>query len=111
MKNSNMVRENGDFVQDGADEKMLGTDDKESLALKSVEVKFISGDPNQNGDAKIDIGSVEKVSDGKYLRNRLSALDEALMKPKAYKLPNARWAHIQFQFECPLKCRRSDNGG
>jgi hypothetical protein len=57
-----MVKENGDSVQDGADEKMLGTDDKESLALKNIEVKFISGDQNQNGDAKIDIGNVEKVS-------------------------------------------------
>lgn len=62
MKNSNMVRENGDFAQDGADEKMLGSDDKETLALKNVEVKFISGDQNQNGDAKIDIGTAEKVS-------------------------------------------------
>lgn len=62
MKNSNMVRENGDFAQDGADEKMLGSDDKETLALKNVEVKFISGDQNQNGDAKIDIGAAEKVS-------------------------------------------------
>lgn len=54
-----MVKENGDHVEDGADEKMLG-DEKETLALKNVEVKFISGD--QNGDAKIDIGSAEKVS-------------------------------------------------
>lgn len=60
-----MVRvENGnsEAVQDGADEKMLGHDDKEALALKDVEVKFISGDPSVNGDAKIDIGNVEKVS-------------------------------------------------
>lgn len=57
-----MVRENGDTVADGADEKMLGSDDKEALALKGIEVKFISGDQNQNGDAKIDIGNVEKVS-------------------------------------------------
>lgn len=57
-----MVKENGDHVQDGADEKMLGSDEKETLALKNVEVKFISGDSAQNGDAKIDIGSVEKVS-------------------------------------------------
>jgi solute carrier family 3, member 2 len=56
-----MVKENGDFVQDGADEKMLGTDEKETLALKNIEVKFISGD-HTNGDAKIDIGNVEKVS-------------------------------------------------
>lgn len=53
-----MVRENGDTVQDGADEKMLGSpDDKETLALKNVEVKFVSGDQNLNGDAKIDIGN------------------------------------------------------
>jgi hypothetical protein len=57
-----MVRENGDPVADGADEKMLGSDDKEALALKGIEVKFISADQNQNGDAKIDIGNVEKVS-------------------------------------------------
>lgn len=61
VKNSNMVRENGD-TPDGADEKMLGSDDKESLALKNIEVKFISGDQNQNGDAKVEIGNVEKVS-------------------------------------------------
>lgn len=55
-----MVRENLD-AQDGADEKMLGTDDKETLALKDVEVKFIAAaDPN--GDAKIEIESAEKVS-------------------------------------------------
>lgn len=58
-----MVRENGDHVLDGADEKMLGSDDKEALQLKNVEVKFITGsDQNQNGDAKIDIVNVEKVS-------------------------------------------------
>ena len=54
-----MVRENVD-AQDGADEKMLSTDDKETLALKDVEVKFIAADPN--GDAKIEIESTEKVS-------------------------------------------------
>jgi hypothetical protein len=57
-----MTRENGETLQDGADEKMLGSDDKENLALKSIEVKFISSDQNQNGDAKIEIGSVEKVN-------------------------------------------------
>lgn len=63
VKNSNMVRENGDHVLDGADEKMLGSDDKEALALKSIEVKFITGsDQNKNGDAKIDIANAEKVS-------------------------------------------------
>lgn len=62
VKNSNMVRENGDSVQDGADEKMLGSGDKEALALKNIDVKFISGEQNVNGDAKIEIGNVEKVS-------------------------------------------------
>lgn len=58
-----MVRENGDTALDGADEKMLGSDDKEVLALKNIEVKFIpAGDENKNGDAKIDIGAAEKVS-------------------------------------------------
>lgn len=56
-----MVRENLD-AQDGADEKMLGTDDKETLALKDVEVKFIAADPRNNGDAKIEIETAEKVS-------------------------------------------------
>lgn len=55
-----MVRENGESAQDGADEKMLGSSDKEALALKNIDVKFISGDPNINGDAKIEIGNVEK---------------------------------------------------
>jgi hypothetical protein len=54
-----MVRETLE-AQDGADEKMLGTDDKETLALKDVEVKFIAADPN--GDAKIEIESGAKVS-------------------------------------------------
>lgn len=48
--------------QDGADEKMLGSDDKSTLALKDIEVKFISGDKNTNGDAKIDIGNIDKVN-------------------------------------------------
>ena len=58
-----MVRENGDKAMDGADEKMLGSDEKAQLAEKNnIEVKFISGDQNgTNGDAKIDIGTVEKV--------------------------------------------------
>ncbi|KAG5672183.1 hypothetical protein PVAND_002333 [Polypedilum vanderplanki] len=56
VKNSNMVREkSNEHLQDGADEKMLGSDDKETLALKSIEVKFIPSDQNQNGDAKIEI--------------------------------------------------------
>lgn len=56
-----MVRDNSNTVLDGADEKMLGKDD-EVLALKNVEVKFITGIQNPNGDAKIDIGNVEKVN-------------------------------------------------
>lgn len=55
-----MMREKNDNVEDGADEKMLGVDEKEQLARKD-EVKFIASD-RSNGDAKIDIGSIEKVS-------------------------------------------------
>lgn len=55
-----MVRENGERQDDGADEKMLGAEEKEQLARKD-EVKFISGE-HPNGDAKIDIGNIEKVS-------------------------------------------------
>lgn len=55
-----MTREKGDNVEDGADEKMLASDDKEQLARKD-EVKFIASD-RSNGDAKIDIGNIEKVS-------------------------------------------------
>lgn len=54
-----MTREKSDNVEDGADEKMLGVDDKEQLARKD-EVKFIPSD-RSNGDAKIDIGNIEKV--------------------------------------------------
>lgn len=54
-----MTREKADNVEDGADEKMLGVDEKEQLARKD-EVKFIASD-RSNGDAKIDIGSIEKV--------------------------------------------------
>lgn len=59
--------------QDGADEKMLGSGngEKSALALKDIEVKFISGDQNTNGDAKIDIGNLDKVSnndDEEFLR-------------------------------------------
>lgn len=60
--------------QDGADEKMLGSGngEKSALALKDIEVKFISGDQNTNGDAKIDIGHIDKVSnnndDEEFLR-------------------------------------------
>lgn len=48
--------ENG--INDGADERMLKDEEKQNLAKKD-EVQFISG--NQNGDAKIDIGAVDKV--------------------------------------------------
>lgn len=55
-----MVREKGDKLEDGADERMLSNDEKQRLARKD-EVKFISGDRATNGDAKIDIGNIEKV--------------------------------------------------
>lgn len=59
--NSNMVREKGsDNIEDGADESMLNNDEKDKLALKD-EVQFISGD-QQNGNAKINIGTIDKVS-------------------------------------------------
>lgn len=63
MKNSNMVRENNDHIEDGAGDAMLApTNEKEQLALTN-EVKFISAE-HKNGDAKIDIGiTMEKVSD------------------------------------------------
>lgn len=54
-----MTREKGDNVEDGANEKMLTSDDKDQLARKD-EVKFIASD-RSNGDAKIDIGNIEKV--------------------------------------------------
>jgi hypothetical protein len=66
-----MVRENGDPIQDGADEVMLGGDDKEVLALKNVEVMFISAG-GQNGDAKIDIGIAQKVSWQQCCHNSLA---------------------------------------
>lgn len=56
---ANMTREKGEHVEDGADEKMLSGDDKQQLARKD-EVKFIASD-RSNGDAKIDIGQIEKV--------------------------------------------------
>jgi solute carrier family 3 protein 2 len=59
-----MVRENGESPHDEAAEKMLSTEnEKEKLAEKSVEVKFIVAE-NQNGDAKIDIGNIEKTFTG-----------------------------------------------
>lgn len=55
-----MVRDKPDKIEDGADESMLAGQEKEQLARKD-EVKFISGD-RTNGDAKIDIGNIDKVS-------------------------------------------------
>lgn len=97
MKNSNMVRENGDSIPDGADEKMLGSDDKETLALKNIEVKFITGDQNQNGDAKIDIGG-EKVSWQMFPRliSTQTTLQRGVKFLDVYKLSRNRWTHIQF---------------
>lgn len=56
-----MVREKPDNIEDGAAEMMLGGNEmlKEPLAQKD-EVKFITAD-HKNGDAKIDIGVLEKV--------------------------------------------------
>lgn len=54
-----MVRENNDNIEDGAGDAMLG--EKEQLALAGNEVKFIAAE-HKNGDAKIDIGNLEKVS-------------------------------------------------
>lgn len=59
VRPAEMARENGENHEDGADEKMLGADDKAQLARKD-EVKFIAGE-HTNGDAKIDIGNIEKV--------------------------------------------------
>lgn len=56
-----MVRDKSDKVDDGADESMLAGDDKAQLARKD-EVKFIPADHTINGDAKIDIGAIDKVS-------------------------------------------------
>lgn len=55
-----MVREKTEHAEDGADEKMLGTDEKDQLAKKD-EVKFIAASDRSNGDAKIDIGHIDKV--------------------------------------------------
>uniref|UniRef100_A0A1L8DF91 alpha-glucosidase n=2 Tax=Nyssomyia neivai TaxID=330878 RepID=A0A1L8DF91_9DIPT len=62
VKNSNMVREKVDMSEEGADEKMLGAGEEEQQNLaKKEEVKFIS---EQNGDAKIDIGAIDKTFTG-----------------------------------------------
>lgn len=55
-----MVREKGDAIEDGADDPMLEGEDKAQLAKKE-EVKFTSASDRKNGDAKIDIGDVDKV--------------------------------------------------
>lgn len=55
-----MVRDNIENLDDGADEKMLGSGDKDKLAQKELEVKFIQG-AEVNGDAQIDIGDIRKV--------------------------------------------------
>lgn len=55
-----MVREKSEKVDDGADESMLPGDEKTQLARKD-EVKFIAADHTVNGDAKIDIGAIDKV--------------------------------------------------
>lgn len=55
-----MTRDKNDLVEDGADEKMLSADEKQQLAQKD-EVKFIAASVGTNGDAKIEIGRVEKV--------------------------------------------------
>lgn len=56
-----MVREKSDKIDDGADESMLAGEEKTQLARKD-EVKFIPADPTANGEAKIDIGFIDKVS-------------------------------------------------
>lgn len=55
-----MVREKSDNIEDGAAETMLGGNGENEKLAQNNEVKFISGD-HKNGDAKIDIGAVEKV--------------------------------------------------
>lgn len=60
MKNLNMVRDNSEHIEDGAGDAMLATSEKEQLALGN-EVKFIPAE-QKNGDAKIDIVNIEKVS-------------------------------------------------
>ncbi|XP_037028275.1 neutral and basic amino acid transport protein rBAT isoform X2 [Bradysia coprophila] len=59
VKNSNMVREKGDTIEDGADDPMLESEEKAQLAKKE-EVKFTSASDRKNGDAKIDIGEIDK---------------------------------------------------
>lgn len=58
-----MVRETNDHIEDGAGDAMLAPSEKEQLA-QTNEVKFISAE-HKNGDAKIDIGELEKVRNSK----------------------------------------------
>lgn len=51
--------QDGDIVQDGAEEKMLNeNDDSDKLTSKQGEIKFIRS--AKNGDAKIDIELPDK---------------------------------------------------
>lgn len=60
-----MVRDKSEKLDDGADESMLPGDEKTQLARKD-EVKFIAADHTINGDAKIDIGAIDKVGDRSF---------------------------------------------
>ncbi|XP_037909733.1 4F2 cell-surface antigen heavy chain isoform X3 [Hermetia illucens] len=60
-KTPKMAQNGENGINDGADERMLKDEEKQNLAKKD-EVQFISG--NQNGDAKIDIGAVDKSFTG-----------------------------------------------
>lgn len=71
-----MVREKSEKIEDGADEGMLAANEKEQLARKD-EVKFISGDHNINGDAKIDIGAIEKVRERDVIRFAANFISES----------------------------------
>lgn len=66
---TNMTRDKNEIVEDGADEKMLSADEKEQLAHKD-EVKFIPANDRSNGDAKIEIGRIDKVCiTGRFCRS------------------------------------------
>lgn len=51
--------QDGDIVQDGAEERMLNENDSEKLTGKKGEIKFIRGEA-KNGDAKIDMEFPDK---------------------------------------------------
>ncbi|EFN88680.1 maltase 1 isoform X2 [Harpegnathos saltator] len=53
-----MVKQNGDEYDEGAQERMLKDDISQKIVKESTEVKFIS----ENGDAKIDIGTINQTS-------------------------------------------------